>query len=525
MMRRQNKMAKYSQPHIAQLFVSEVPKHLTILQYRYRVTIKSPDKKRNSVSQKLSFMKSAKTNVIEVLDDQEKVQVDVYLNDIWMGGYILRHYKKDAKVAYDQTRIKSTTAQNSESPNHIKEVYLKSPSDCGYIILMSFEIIDTFLNRLYKNKPTAQEYQIFRTNNSHIDALQSGNLNEKLRPGQVVILSHSTITSTNPKLKAMKDLAFRVEQELARHRKDPRFDERFHAIHNELLISIIEEENISVEGVISEAEYKRSLAEASIKYDNNGCVIGEINVNGYELPSVNIGYETTNAFLLTAEQIENYEKKSNATIRLQKEAHLETMNRYNRLAELAEQYQKNRRVNLATNFAETQRFVAANKYSLDALGKSLQSKFLAYEVRKDYARFANMLVSGNGVIGVVNERLYVYEKMIKQTTGLSTTLRWGGRIMLMWTVVEAGKTVAAATKKNNHIYTRKVIFIETAKAEAALVGGVFGAGVGRGLLTFLSILPQAKAGQVIMTIGGLAGAAGSSMFVDKALYQSMGLCK
>ncbi|MCO8089650.1 hypothetical protein [Acinetobacter indicus] len=142
--------------------------------------------------------------------------------------------------------------------------------------------------------------------------------------------------------------------------------------------------------------------------------------------------------------------------------------------------------------------MAANKYSLDALDKSLQSKFLAYEVRKDYARFSNLLVSGNGVIGVVDERLYVYEKMIKQTTGLSTALRWGGRIILMWTVVEAGKTVAAATKKNNNVYTRKVIFVETAKAEAAIMMGAAGAGVTRKLIKFLSIHPYAKAGQVII---------------------------
>lgn len=519
-------MAKYDQPRVAQLYLSEFPKHVDIRKYRYRVTVTSQDKKRSLVSDENTFIPhSQKTRPIEVYDDTDKVQIDIYLNKIWMGGYILRHYQKNAKIAYDQAKIKSTTASNSEKKNHIKEVHLKDSSDCGYIILMSFEIIDSFLKRIYKNKPTAKDYSVFRTNNSHIDALQSGNLNEKLRPGQVIILSHSTITSTNPKLKAMKELALKVEQELAKQRKDPRFDERFHAIHNELLIDIIEEENISVEGVISEAEYKKSLAEASIKYDNNGCVIGSVNVDGYELPSVNIGYETMNAFLLTAEQVDNYEKKSNAKIRLQKEAHLEAMNRYNRLAELAEQYQKNRRVNLATNYAETQRFVAANKYSLDALDKSLQSKFLAYEVRKDYARFSNLLVSGNGVIGVVDERLYVYEKMIKQTTGLSTALRWGGRIMLMWTVVEAGKTVAAATKKNNNVYTRKVIFVETAKAEAALVGGAAGAILSKRLVGFLGITPHAKVGQVVITIGGMASAVGLSVVVDKALYKTMGLCK
>ncbi|WP_335960107.1 hypothetical protein [Acinetobacter bereziniae] len=516
-------MAKYDSPRISQLYIEEVPHNLSIEKFKYKVTKKIGEKVIYT-SKLMSFSKN-KTFLIKVDDASEKVQADLYLNDKWFKGYILRHYKSDAEIKFDKASLKSTQSLNSEDENKIKDVYLKSQSDCGYIILMSFEVISDFLNRIYQNKPTADDYRVFRLNNSHIDFLQSGNLNEKLRPGQVIIISHSLISANNSKLKAMKDIALRVEQELAIHRKDPRFDERFHAIHNELLISILMDKNISLEGVISEAEYRKSLALASIKYDNNGCVIGEIDLDNYELPSVNFGYETTNAFFLTAEQLNNYEQKYNARIELNKQAHLNAMNRYNRLAELAEQYQKKRGVTLSNNFTETSRFIQANKYSIDALGEALKSKFLDYEVRKDYMRLQDLLIKGSGVIGTVEERLYVYEKMIKHTTGLSTAVRLGGKIMLMWTAYEAGKTVYSATKKNNNMYTRKIIFVETSKAEAAIVAGAAGAAAGRGLVTVIGLNPYGRAGQVVMTVLGMGSAAGASIMVDKALFKSMGLCK
>jgi len=516
-------MAKYDSPRISQLYIEEVPHNLSIVKFKYKVTKKIGNKVIYT-SKFMSFNRN-RTFLIKVDDDSEKVQADVYLNDKWFKGYILKHYKSDAEIKFDKASLKSTQSLNSEEKNKIKDVYLQSLSDCGYIILMSFEVIGDFLNRIYEYKPTADDYRVFRVNNSHIDALQSGNLNEKLRPGQVIIISHSSISANNSKLKAMKDIALKVEKELAIHRKDSRFDERFHAIHNELLISILINENISLEGVISEVEYKKSLALASIKYDNNGCVIGEINLENYEIPSVNFGYETTNAFFLTVEQISNYEQKYNSKIELNKQAHLNAMNRYNRLAELAEQYQKTRGVTLSNNFTEISRFIQANKYSIDALGEALKSKFLAYEVRKDYMKLQDLLVKGSGIIGTVEERLYIYEKMIKHTTGLSTAVRWGGKIMLMWTAYEASKTVYSATKKNNNMYTRKIIFVETSKAEVAIVAGAAGATAGRGLVTIIGFNPYGRVGQVVMTVLGMGSAAGASIVVDKALFKSMGLCK
>lgn len=516
-------MAKYEVPRIAQLYIEKVLDNLTIKNFKYKIT-KTIGSKIIYTSIHLMFNQN-KTIPIIVNDSSEKIQIDVYLNSKWFNGYILKHYKADASIKFDKTSLKSSISQNSEVKNTIKDVYLESNSDCGYIIMMAFETISDFLDRIYEKKPTADDYRVFRLNNSHLDVAQSGNLSEKLRPGQVVIISHKKISSNNPKLKATKRIALNVEQELAKNRKDPRFDERFHAIHNEVLISILMNENISLEGIISEAEYKRSLAQASIKYDNNGCVIGEMDLDSYEIPSVNFGYESTNAFFLTAGEIENYEKKYNAKIALNKQAHFDTMSRYNKLAELAEQYQRTRGVNFRDNFSQADRFVKANQYSLDALGETLKSKFLTYEVRRDYSKLSDLLIKGSGVIGNIEERLIIYDKMIKHTTGLSTAVRWGGKIMLMWTAYESGKTVMAATAKNNNVYTRKIIFVETTKAEGAIVGGAAGAAIGRGLVTVLGISPYGRVGQIAMTVLGLGGAAGTSIMIDKAMYKSMGLCK
>lgn len=151
------KMAKYDSPRIAQLYIEEVPHNLSIEKFKYKVTKKIGEKVIYT-SKFMSFSKN-KTFLIKVDDNSEKVQADVYLNDKWFKGYILRHYKSDAEIKFDKTSLKSTISKNSEDNNKIKDVYLKSQSDCGYIILMSFEIISDFLSRIYQNKPTADDYR------------------------------------------------------------------------------------------------------------------------------------------------------------------------------------------------------------------------------------------------------------------------------------------------------------------------------------------------------------------------------
>jgi len=101
----------------------------------------------------------------------------------------------------------------------------------------------------------------------------------------------------------------------------------------------------------------------------------------------------------------------------------------------------------------------------------------------------------------------------------------GGRLIFAWTLYEAGKTIKSAADKGNVEYTRKIIFVETAKIEGALIGGAAGATAARTFFMIMGITPYGRAGQIVLTALGMGGAIGGSMIVDKALYQGMGLCR
>lgn len=147
-------MAKYEVPRIAQLYIEKVLDNLTIKNFKYKIT-KTIGSKIIYTSKHLMFNQN-KTIPIIVNDSSEKIQIDVYLNSKWFNGYILKHYKADASIKFDKMSLKSSISQNSEVKNTIKDVYLESNSDCGYIIMMAFETISDFLDRIYEKKPTCR---------------------------------------------------------------------------------------------------------------------------------------------------------------------------------------------------------------------------------------------------------------------------------------------------------------------------------------------------------------------------------
>lgn len=501
--------------------VDNLPSSISINRLKYRIAYFNKGKEISSTPIS-SFFKDNTTQKLQI-PPLYQAKLDLYIDNIKRQSFNLI-VMKEGSGSLSSLNFKYVQGISEKEENTVKEVFVEA-GQCAFIIMLNYETISNFLKRIYKFQPTAKEYRLFRINNSHLDVAQSGNLNEKLRPGQIIILTNELLPADNKDYKKLKETALEVEQVLAVNRKNPQFDERFHALHNEILVDMLESDSLKLQSKISENDYKASLKNSSISYDSNGCVIGSVDVENYTFPSINFGYETTNAFLLAAGEIDGYEKKYNSNLKLKINAHQLALSRYESLAKLAEQYQKTKNVDLSKNFEELSRFLKANQYAINELGNALKSKFISVELRRDYASISKMLVSGNGFMSAQHKRLKKYASHIRNTVGLSMTLRWGGRIIFGWTLIEAGKSIKAAADKGNAEYTRKIIFVETAKVEAALVGGAAGAATGRVLYMAFTINPYARAGQVIMTVLGMGGAVGGSLFVDKALYKGMGLCK
>ncbi len=501
--------------------LENVPNNILISRLKYKI-IYLNNGEELSATPISSFFKDKTTQKLQIPSNYQ-AKLELFVDNIKKRTFDLIVMKEGSR-SLSSLNFKYVEGVSNKTENNIKDVFIEA-GQCAFIIMLNYETISSFLKRIYKFQPTAKEYRLFRINNTHLDVAQSGNLNEKLRPGQIIILTNELLGIDNKEYKNLKKIALEVEQELAINRKNPQFDERFHALQNEIIIEMLESDSLKLLSKMTENDYKASLKNASINYDSNGCVIGSVDIDNYSLPSVNFGYETTNAFLLAAAEIDGYENRYNSLLRLKINSHQLALSRYESLAKLAEQYQRTRNVDMSKNSVELRRFINANQHAINQLGDSLKSKFISIELRRDYASISKMLVNGNGFMSAQHERLKKYASHIKNTVGLSMTLRWGGRIIFGWTLIEAGKSIKAATNKGNPEYTRKIVFVETAKVEAALVGGAAGAFTGRVLYMAVSINPYARAGQVLMTVLGMGGAVGGSLLVDKALYKGMGLCK
>lgn len=491
-------MAKYSQPHIAQLFVSEVPKHLTILQYRYRVTIKSPDKKRNSVSQKLSFLKSAKTNVIKVLDDQEKVQVDIYLNDIWMGGYILRHYKKDAKIAYDQTRIKSTTAQNSESPNHVKEVKITQDAEVGWKLIKKEQTFDELLREVYKKVPNRTELDIFRHVNAHLGDLQDLNLSKKIKPGQIILIANK---KSSPELTEYKKLALEAEHIFKRYSRNANFDPVFFANNFELLLDYL---SFAKQVQVARIEYLKTVESHKESY----CVPVTFDA---KVESLNATATYSSETKSKMDDLKFQAANTKAVNQLSQELQKVEMGYSQFLKEKG----------LPNNSNSYQRFAHQRHDLYQKLNTVLAQNFATNYDNKDFARvMRNVVKDTSGVRGKeFMGGLSLHVKAMDDIAKATISLKIGGYLVLAYTVAQSGLNVYGAYQTNDMDYTLKVTVVESLSVGGGLLGGYWGASLGSGMAIAGTVLLGISTGGLSLiiiggvgaAIGGVAGGIGGTM--------------
>ncbi|MCH7391298.1 hypothetical protein [Acinetobacter dispersus] len=482
-------MAKYSQPHIAQLFVSEVPKHLTILRYRYRVTIKSPDKKRNSVSQKLSFMKSAKTNVIEVLDDQEKVQVDIYLNDIWMGGYILRHYKKDAKIAYDQTHIKSTTAQNSESPNHVKEVKITQDAEVGWKLIKKEQTFDELLREIYKKVPNHTERDIFRHANAHLSDLQDLNFSKKIKPGQIILITNK---KSSPELTEYKKLALEAERIFQFLCRQNGFDPKFFANNFELLMDYIA---LAQQVQIARVEYLKTVEGHKESY------CGDI--------SLNKKVESANAAAIYSDQTK--QKMDDHKLQRLNQELLAKLNNDITALQRAYNTEAQRKTKLS-NPKHDADFKRKNYHLYQRIEQTIAGNFVRLQDNKEFAKTLKNVVRDTSGVKAPDFMggLKLNVKMMETIGRATISLKLGMKLVLYFYIAESAVKVYGASQTGDTAYTIKVATVETANIGGGILMGGLGAAGGAKLGALagaeIGLILAPVTGGTSIGIGGVIGA-------------------
>ncbi|QIC71127.1 hypothetical protein [Acinetobacter indicus] len=483
-------MAKYDQPRVAQLYLSEFPKHVDIRKYRYRVTVTSQDKKRSLVSDENTFIPhSQKTRPIEVYDDTDKVQIDIYLNKIWMGGYILRHYQKNAKIAYDQAKIKSTTASNSEQKNHIKEVKIPQNAEVGWKLIKKEQTFDELLREVYKKVPNHSELDIFRHANAHISDLQDLNLNKKIKPGQIILITNK---KNSPELTEHKKLALEAEKIFQYLSTQNGFDPNFYANNFELLMDYLA---LAQQVQIARVEYLKTVEGHKESY------CGDITFNKK--------VESANAAAIYSDQTK--QKLDDQKIQRLNQELLGKLN--NDIAVLQRAY--NTEVQGKTKLSNPKHdadFRRKNYHLYQRIEQTIAANFIQLQDNKEFAKTLKNVVRDTSGVKAPDFMggLKLNVKMMETIGRATISLKLGMKLVLYFYIAESATKVYGASQTGDTAYTVKVATVETANIGGSILLGSLGAAAGAELGAMagakIGLILSPVTGGASIAIGGIVGA-------------------
>lgn len=488
-------MAKYESPRIAQLYIEKVPNNLSINHFKYKIT-KKIERKVVYASEDLMF-KQNKTLPIVIKDSNEKVQVDVYLNSKWFKGYILKHYKTEDAIKFDKTSFKSTESLNSQNTSHIKDLELSTKAEVGWLMVKKEQTFDSLLRLIYKKVPTHKDLDIFRHANAHLSDLQDLNLNKKIKPGQIILVTNKKESLELVEYKKYTLEAEKIYQILCKN-KD--FDPVFFANNYEVLMDYF---SLANQVYIAKLEYIKTVDGHKEDY----CTPYQINVTAEAVNGVGeFSKNSKNQF----DELKTH--------RVNQEL-LQELSRNITALQKQYEHEKVSKTKLANPKHEAD-FRKANFQTYQRLEKILSNNFVALKDNKEYAKILKNIVrdtSGVRAPEFMGGLKLSVQRM--QAIGDATIqLKLGIKLVFYFNLVVAGTKVYSAYQTGDMKYTMKVVTVESGSLAGGVLGGaalgVSGAALGGqvgaeiGLIfaipTSGASIPAFSAGGAL--IGGVVGA-------------------
>lgn len=451
-------MAKYDSPRISQLYIEEVPHNLSIVKFKYKVTKKIGNKVIYT-SKFMSFNKN-KTFLIKVDDDSEKVQADVYLNDKWFKGYILKHYKSDAEIKFDKASLKSTQSLNSENTGHIKELKLSQDAEVGWLLVKKEQTFDSLLKKIYKKVPTRSELDVFRHANAHISDLQDLNLNKKVMPGQIILITNK---KHSKQLSEHKKLALEAERIFQFLCSQEGFDPEFYANNFELLVDYL---NLAKQVQIAKFEYLKTVDGHKEIY----CGDITLNKDAEALNAVGIYSDKFN------EKNSKYNEKMTGRAR---EILVEQLNKD--VLALQAAYQSELKNN--TKYGNNKHHAAFRKKYYEIFLKIEQTVSNNFVVMKDNKEFSktlkNIVKDTSGVrapdfMGGLKFNVSLMEQIGRATI----SLKLGMKLVLYFYIAESATKVYGAYNTGDSEYAMKVTTVEVLYLGTGYAAGMAGTWLG-----------------------------------------------
>lgn len=492
------------------------------MKFKYKVTKKIGNKVIYT-SKFMSFNRN-RTFLIKVDDDSEKVQADVYLKDKWFKGYILKHYKSDAEIKFDKASLKSTQSLNSENTGHIKELKLSINAEVGWLLVKKEQTFDSLLKEIYKKVPTRSELDVFRHANAHISDLQDLNLNKKVMPGQIILITNK---KHSKQLSEYKKLALEAERVFQFLCSQEGFDPEFYANNFELLMDYLA---FAKEVQIARIEYLKTVEGHKESY------CGEITLNK--------DIEVVNAVSIYSEKSKDKMDKIHVSaekgkVKRLNENLLKQLDADIAALQKARQNELKNKTKLS-NPKHNAEFRQKNYKLYQKIENTIAKNFIKMADNKEYAKILKNIVRDTS--GVRSKDflggLKPVVKSMEHIGHATISLKLGLKLVLYFYIVDSATKVYGAYQTGDKGYTIKVATVETLNIGGGIVGGTIGATIGGataggivgsqfGLILGIPTggTSVVIAGAIGAVIGGVAGGFGGNYAGSTLGREITGVCR
>ena len=375
--------------------------------------------------------------------------------EVYFRGEILQ---KIAVKAYPNKKtnsvftIKTTTEITKNVKENIKEIYLED-GVVGWYLVKQTETMLNWSKRVFKKPLVSSDWDTLKANNPHLEHIAPIKL---LNPGQVIILCNTT---TAKELNNYKSQAQKAESKLATFLKDPKFDPLYFANSYDQL-----------------QEIKKGS-------DFVGLTNEPVQADFSELFLQNL---KSDPFIFASK--ESIDSAVNFNSALNKEV----ANRYDvLLRKMDEAKQAKAPESFRRNFYLFER---ANVKEFEALKAASNQKFFSWNHGINFKDNRDMIRRTVFVRAKNHSSIDDYIKNMDETSKVSKSLKWGGRLVFAWDIYGSVNSVAKVYETGDPDATRKEILKQTGKINGGLLGARIGGSIG-----------TAIGGVVIGVVGGTVG--------------------
>lgn len=425
----------------------QAPLKLKDLTYKF-VVINNNTKKRTQFEGR--FDKQGLTGWTEIYNLNTSLIYEVYLRGEILQKISVKPYPD--KKTHSVFTIKVTSEITKKVKENIKEIYLEDGVVGWYLVKQKETMLD-WSKRIFKKTLIPSDWDVLRANNPHLKNIAAIKI---LIPGQVIVLCNTT---TAKELNNYKSQAEKAELKLEKFLKDTKFDPLYFANSYDQLHEI--KKNSDFVGLTNEP----------VQADFSDLFLQNMK---------------SDPFIFASKESIDSAVNFNSTV------NKEVANRYTvLLKKMDEAKQSKNPESFRRNFYLFER---ANAKEFEALKAASNKRFFSWNHGVNYKDNRDMIRRTVFVRAKNYSSIDDYIKNMDETSKVSKSLKWGGRLVFAWDIYGSVNSVAQVYEKGDSDGTRKEILKQTGKINGGLLGARIGGSIG-----------TAIGGVVIGVVGGTVG--------------------